>query len=123
MKTSQIFSLEEWVHQKKGWIMSSNSTLKDIRARAETELGFKCSTDAIKSCMARHEIAVRRSKTEAEKQVMKEQIEELTELVVDLVAHGNLPPGILMKFRERGRNLNSRVMGALNRQTPATVAD
>jgi hypothetical protein len=55
-------------------------------------------------------------KEAAEKLLMKEQIDELTELVVDLVAHGSLPPAMLLRFRERGRNLNGRVMAALNKQ-------
>lgn len=119
MKATEVFALDQWVSDHKSWIMQSNPTLKDIRNRAQTELGFKCPEGPIRDCMNRQEIPVRRSKAEAEKQIMQEQIEELTELVLDLVAHGNLPPQLLLKFRERSRTLNARVTHALDRQVKA----
>ena len=120
MKTNEVFALDDWIASQKQWIMQMNPTLKDIRIKAETMLGFKCPEGPITSCMKRNEIPVRRSKEAAERMLMKEQIDELTELVVDLVAHGSLPPAMLLRFRERGRNLNSRVMAALNKQYERT---
>lgn len=97
--------------------MQSNPTLGEIRKRAEEELKFKCPEGPIRACMNRNEIPVRRSKAEAERQMLNNQIEELTELVLDLVAHGNLPPEMLQRFKERGRNLNDRVVQALSRRS------
>ena len=122
MKTTEVFALDAWIADHKSWIMQSNPTIKDIRARAEAELQFKCASGPIRDCMNRNEIPIRRSKAEAEKQMMIEQIDELTELVLDLVAHGNLPQDLLMKFRTRSRNLNKRVMTALQRQADQQTA-
>ena len=122
MKVHEVFALDEFMKSRKHWIMQQNPTVREIRSQAETELGFKCPSDPITSCMKRHEIPVRRNKAEAERMLMQGQIEELTELIVDLVAHGSLPPQMLLKFRERGRNLNGRVMNALDRRYDQTKA-
>ena len=86
MNAKHLWALEEFVEQSKAWILTANPRLSDIRSRAETELGFKCPDGPIRDCMTRHEIPVRRSKEEAEKQMMRERIESLEGLVLDMFA-------------------------------------
>jgi len=110
MNAKHLWALEEFVEQSKGWILTANPRLADIRSRAETELGFKCPDGPIRDCMTRHEIPVRRSKDEAEKQMMRERIESLEGLVLDMFAHANLPARVMASLGERHRkNLPHRV--------------
>ena len=115
MKVSDAIALSKWVGQQKGWVMQTNPTMKEIRSKAEAMLGFKCAGGPISDCMREHKIPARRSKAETERQLLLDQIEDLNELIFDLVAHGSIPPGMLMKFKDRRSNLNARVMDCLNR--------
>ena len=110
MNAKRLWALEEFIEHSKSWILTDNPRLSDIRSRAETELGFKCAPDPIKDCMNRHGIPVRRSKMEAQKQAMMDRIVSLESLVLDMFAHGNLPPKVMASLGERHRkNLPHRV--------------
>lgn len=112
MNAKHLWELEEFVEQNKAWILSANPRLPDIRSRAETELCFKCPDGPIRDCMVRHGIPVRRSKHEAEKQMMTERVESLERLVLDMFAHANLPPGVMATLGKRHQKYLPRQVAA-----------
>ena len=96
--------------------MQEQPAIKDIRIKAQTMLGFKCPEGPIKDCLRRNEIPIRRSKAEAERQLLIDRIDELEELCLDLLAHGQLPPSLIRKFKDRSQSLTGRVMEALSKR-------
>lgn len=109
----RIFAIEGFVVANRAWIMSEeNPKLTDIRRRAETSLGYRVSNDAIKACMAKHKIPVRRSAAEAELLRLKEQNETYRKLILRIASYTNLPASIATAIKGE-MDLNAEIADAL----------
>lgn len=109
----RLFAIDAFISSNRGWVMSSeNPTLQEIRKRAETQLGYKCSTNNIRDCMERQKIPVRRSAAEAELIQLRESNEKLRQVILRIAAYTNLPVPIAAELRE-SYNLNAEIVDAL----------
>lgn len=119
MNGNDLFQLNDWVVSNRTWIMGDqHPTNTAIREKAEAELKIKCPAEPLKACMERNEIPVRRSRHETEVLLLKQEKQELEDLVIELWNQANLPPDLAASFRHRIEKLGGRVLDVMKRQQP-----
>jgi hypothetical protein len=122
MKAPDVLELQDWVITQKGWIRSEeNPTLKQIRAKAEFELRYKCPENNIRGVMEYLDIPIRRSKADAKVVELEARCDQYRRVLLTIAAFVNLPDEIAVEVREQF-NIDEELLGALRLNKPQMVA-
>ena len=113
MKASTVLVLQDWITEHKSWIRSEdNPTLKEIRIRAELDMGTKCPEGNIRQVMQYLEIPVRRSAADSKLHELEERCDQYRSVLLRIAAFVNLPDEIAKQVREEF-NIDEELLGAL----------
>lgn len=122
MKASTVLILQDWVSENKSWIRSEeNPSLKEIRVRAELDLGTKCPEQNIRQVMQYLEIPVRRSAADSKLHELEERCDQYRSVLLRIAAFVNLPDEIARQVREEF-NIDEELLGALRLKRTNVVA-
>ncbi len=101
MKASHVLTLQEWVAENQRWIRSEeNPSLKEVRIKAESDLGFKCAEGNLKDVFQYLEIPVRRSKSDAKLIELEHRCDQYRSILLKIAAFVNMPDDIARELRE-----------------------
>jgi len=113
MKAKNVLELQDWVVSQKGWIRSEeNPALKEIRTKAEDDLGYKCPEGNIREIMEYLEIPVRRSKSDAKVIELEDRCDQYRKILLKIAAFVNLPEEIAVEVRGQF-NIDNELLDAL----------
>lgn len=86
--------------------------MKQVRVRAETELGFACPEGNIKDCFEYHEIPIRRSKADGKVIELESRCELYRQALLKVAAYVNLPEHLREELRSV-LNIDDEILVAL----------
>ena len=122
MKASHVLTLQEWVSENRSWIRSeSNPSLKEVRARAEADLGFKCAEGNLRDVFQYLEIPVRRSKSDAKIVELEHRCDQYRAILLKIAAFVNMPDDIARELRDEF-NIEHELLEALRLNRAAMPA-
>lgn len=121
MKASNVLELHDWVVANKSWVRSEdNPTMKQIRSKAEDDLGYKCPEGNIRGVMGYLEIPIRRSKSDAKLIELEDRCDQYRSILLKIAAFVNLPDEIAVEVRDQF-NIDQELLGALRLNKAQTV--